>query len=363
MSKDFIPAAKPIIGDDERAAVDAVLRSGMLAQGAEVAAFEQEFSQVLLDGRAAVAVNSGTAGLHLGLLAAGVGPGDEVIVPSFTFAATANSVALTGATPVFADIELDHYGLDADHVASLVTERTKGVMPVHLYGHPADMPALTAVAEKHGIAVYEDAAQAHGASLAGKPVGTFGAFAMFSLYPTKNMTSGEGGMVSTGDATVERTLRLLRNQGMERQYENEIVGFNARMTNLHAAIGRVQLTKVGDWTKARQANAQFFDQNLRGVGTPKVADGAVHVYHQYTITVPDDRDGFVRALKEEHQIGSGVYYPIPNHRLPSFNRTEDLPNTEQAAAAVLSLPVHPSLDDEDRERVVAAVNTLAKAGA
>ena len=363
MSKDFIPAAKPIIGDEERAAVDAVLRSGMLAQGAEVAAFEQEFSQVLLDGRAAVAVNSGTAGLHLGLLAAGVGPGDEVIVPSFTFAATANSVALTGATPVFADIELEHYCLDADHVASLVTERTKGIMPVHLYGHPANMPALTAIAEEHGIAIYEDAAQAHGASLDGKPVGTFGAFAMFSLYPTKNMTSGEGGMVSTGDAEVERLLRLLRNQGMERQYENEIVGFNARMTNLHAAIGRVQLTKVGDWTKTRQANAQFFDQNLRGVGVPTVADGAVHVYHQYTITVPDDRDGFVRALKEEHQIGSGVYYPIPNHRLPSFNRVEDLPNTEKAAAAVLSLPVHPSLDDEDRDRIVTAVNTLAKAGA
>ncbi|MGW5051007.1 DegT/DnrJ/EryC1/StrS family aminotransferase [Actinokineospora sp. NPDC004072] len=363
MSKDFIPAARPIIGDEERAAVDAVLRSGMLAQGAEVAAFEQEFSQVLLDGRAAVAVNSGTAGLHLGLLAAGVGPGDEVIVPSFTFAATANSVALTGATPVFADIELDHYCLSPEHVESLVTERTKGIMPVHLYGHPANMPALAAIAEKHGIALYEDAAQAHGASLGGQRVGTFGTFAMFSLYPTKNMTSGEGGMVSTGDAGVERTLRLLRNQGMERQYENEIVGFNARMTNLHAAIGRVQLTKVGGWTQARQANAAYFDRHLTGVGVPAVAEGAVHVYHQYTITVPEDRDGFVKALKDEHQIGSGVYYPIPNHRLPSFNRTEDLPNTEKAAAAVVSLPVHPSLDDEDRERIVTAVNTLAKAGA
>lgn len=363
MSKDFIPAAKPIVGDAEREAVDAVLRSGMLAQGAEVAAFEQEFSDVLLDGRSVVAVNSGTAGLHLGLLAAGVGPGDEVIVPSFTFAATANAVALTGATPVFADIELAHYCLDPDHVAGLVTERTKGIMPVHLYGHPANMPALRQLAEQHGLALYEDAAQAHGASLDGTPVGAFGEFAMFSLYPTKNMTSGEGGMVSTGDAEMERTLRLLRNQGMQRQYENEIVGFNARMTNLHAAIGRVQLTKVGDWTKARQANARYFDQNLDGVGVPAVADGAVHVYHQYTITVSDDRDGFVAALKDEYQIGSGVYYPIPNHRLPSFAREEDLPNTEQAARTVLSLPVHPSLDDEDRERIVTAVNTLAKAGA
>jgi perosamine synthetase len=363
VSKDFIPAAKPIIGDAEREAVDAVLRSGMLAQGAEVAAFEQEFSQVLLDGRLAVAVSSGTSGLHLGLLASGIGPGDEVIVPSFTFAATANSVALTGATPVFADIELDHYCLDPAHVASLINERTKGIMPVHLYGHPANMAALQALADEHGLALFEDAAQAHGAELDGRRVGTFGTFAMFSLYPTKNMTSGEGGMVSTEDPEVANNLRLLRNQGMLRQYENELVGFNARMTNLHAAIGRVQLTKVGGWTATRQANAQFFDKNLQGVGVPAVADGAVHVYHQYTITVPEDRDGFVAALKEEHQIGSGVYYPIPNHRLPSFRRELDLPNTEQAAASVLSLPVHPSLDDEDRERIVTAVNTLAKAGA
>ncbi|MHA7281689.1 DegT/DnrJ/EryC1/StrS family aminotransferase [Arthrobacter sp. TMS2-4] len=363
MSKEFIPAAKPIVGDEERKAVDAVLLSGMLAQGAEVAAFEKEFSEVLLDGRSAVAVNSGTAGLHLGLLAAGIGPGDEVIVPSFTFAATANSVALTGATPVFADIELDHYALDVEHVAGLITEKTKGIMPVHLYGHPADVVALRALADQHGIALFEDAAQAHGASFAGRQVGTFGDFAMFSLYPTKNMTSGEGGMVSTGDPEIERRLRLLRNQGMERQYENEIVGFNARMTNLHAAIGRVQLTKVGGWTAQRQANAAFLTENIDGVETPKVADGAVHVYHQYTVRIDGDRDAFAAALKDEYNIGSGVYYPIPNHRLPSFRRSEDLPNTEIAAREVLSLPVHPSLDDEDLDRIVTAVNALAKAGA
>jgi dTDP-4-amino-4,6-dideoxygalactose transaminase len=363
MSKDFIPAAKPIVGDEERAAVDAVLLSGMLAQGAEVAAFEKEFSEVLLDGRAAVAVNSGTAGLHLGLLAAGIGPGDEVIVPSFTFAATANSVALTGATPVFADIELDHYCLDIDHVASLITGKTKGIMPVHLYGHPANIAAYRTLADEHGISLFEDAAQAHGASLGGRQVGTFGDFAMFSLYPTKNMTSGEGGMVSTGNPEIERRLRLLRNQGMERQYENELVGFNARMTNLHAAIGRVQLTKVGGWTAQRQANAAFLTDNIEGVATPVVADGAVHVYHQYTVRVEGDRDGFAAALKDEYNIGSGVYYPIPNHRLPSFRRTEDLPNTETAAREVLSLPVHPSLDAEDLDRIVTAVNALAKAGA
>ncbi|MEH0111020.1 DegT/DnrJ/EryC1/StrS family aminotransferase [Tersicoccus sp. MR15.9] len=363
MSKDFIPAARPIVGEEERRAVDAVLVSGMLAQGAEVASFEQEFSDVLLDGRASVAVNSGTSGLHLGLLAAGIGAGDEVIVPSFTFAATGNSVALTGATPVFADIELDHYGLDVDHVASLITEKTKGIMPVHLYGHPFAADQLKALADERGIALFEDAAQAHGASLHGQKVGTFGTFGVFSLYPTKNMTSGEGGMVSTADPEVERRLRLLRNQGMEKQYENELVGFNARMTNLHAAIGRVQLTKVEGWTKTRQSNAAYLTENLQNVATPAVADGAVHVYHQYTIRVPEDRDGFAKALREQYDIGSGVYYPVPNHRLPSFHRTEDLPNTEIAAAQVLSLPVHPSLDAEDLDRIVTAVNALAAAGA
>ncbi len=363
MSLDFIPAAKPIIGDEERAAVDAVLASGMLAQGKQVADFETEFSSVLVDGRAAVAVNSGTSGLHLGLLAAGVGPGDEVIVPSFTFAATGNAVALTGATPVFADIELDHYTLDTDHVASLITEKTKGIMPVHLYGHPFDVEGLGKLAAERGIDLYEDAAQAHGASFNGKKVGSFGTFAMFSLYPTKNMTSGEGGMVTTSDAAVEHKLRLLRNQGMEKQYENEIVGFNARMTDLHAAIGRVQLTKVLGWTAQRQQNAAFLDANLENVGTPAVKAGAGHVYHQYTIRVSEDRDGLAKALREEYNIGTGVYYPVPNHRLPSFNRTEDLPNTETAAKEVLSLPVHPSLSQDDLERIVAAVNAVAKAGA
>ncbi|UZX03902.1 DegT/DnrJ/EryC1/StrS family aminotransferase [Arthrobacter sp. CDRTa11] len=362
MSHEFIPPAKPIIGDDERAAVDAVLASGQLAQGAEVASFEQEFSDVLLDGRAAVAVNSGTSGLHLGLLAAGIGPGDEVIVPSFTFAATANSVALTGATPVFADIEPKYFTLDPSSVESRITDKTAAIMPVHLYGHPFDVDAIGSLASKHGLKVFEDAAQAHGAAVNGRKVGTFGDFAMFSLYPTKNMTSGEGGMVSTGLADVERRLRLLRNQGMERQYENELVGFNARMTNIHAAIGRVQLTKVLGWTRTRQENAAFLDENIEGVMTPTVAAGCEHVYHQYTIRVDDDRDGFAKALREEYNVGCGVYYPIPNNQLAPFRTQDDLPVTEEAARTVLSLPVHPSLSQNDLERIVAAVNALAKAG-
>lgn len=366
MTRPMIPPAKPIIGDEERAAVDAVLRSGMVAQGPEVKAFEEEFSAQMVQGRECVAVNSGTSGLHLGILAAGIGAGDEVIVPSFTFAATGNSVALTGATPVFADIEPDHFCLDIASIEASITERTRAIMPVHLYGHPANMDAICALAEKHDLMVFEDAAQAHDASLNGRKVGTFGTFAMFSLYPTKNMTSGEGGMVSCGDAETARRVRLLRNQGMERQYANELVGLNNRMTDIHAAIGRVQLTKVGAWTKTRQENAAFLNENLRGVIVPPVAPGAVHVYHQYTIRVPEDRDGFVTALREEYQVGSGVYYPIPNHRLESlapYAPGLDLPETERAAREVVSLPVHPSLSAEDLERIVEGVNACAKAGA
>jgi len=363
---DLIPAAKPLIGDDERAAVDRVLRSGMIAQGPEVAAFEREFADHFVEGRETVAVNSGTSGLHLGLLACGIGPGDEVIVPSFTFAATGNSVALTGARPVFADIDPVTFTLDVDSVEASITSRTRAIMPVHLYGHPADMVGLSALAERHGLMLFEDAAQAHGARLNGRPVGTFGSFTMFSLYPTKNMTSGEGGMVTAGDATIARQLRLLRNQGMERQYENEIVGFNARMTDLHAAIGRVQLTKVEAWTQKRRANAAFLDAHLEGVLVPHVADGVHHVYHQYTVRVPEDRDGFVSALREEHQVGSGVYYPIPNHRLPSLAGYAvglDLPQTESAAREVVSLPVHPALSDDDLFRIVEAVRSVSGAGA
>lgn len=363
MTLDFIPPAKPIIGDDERAAVDRVMRSGMLAQGPEVAAFEQEFAEHFGLGRACVAVNSGTSGLHLGLLAAGIGPGQEVIVPSFTFAATANSVALTGATPVFADIDPRTFCLDPASVEAAVTERTTAIMPVHLYGHPADMTGLAVVAERHGLQVFEDAAQAHGASLGGQPVGSFGAFAMFSLYPTKNMTSGEGGMVSVANGELERLLRLYRNQGMLRQYENEVVGLNNRMTDIHAAIGRVQLTKVDGWTKQRQENASFLTENLRGVTPPPLAPGAVHVYHQYTVRVAEDRDGLAAALRDEYSVGSGMFYPIPNHRLAPFRAQVDLPATEQAARECLSLPVHPSLSESDLERIVSAVNKLTTAGA
>lgn len=367
MNDAMIPAARPLIGDEEREAVDRVLRSGMVAQGPEVAAFEKEFSAQLAGSRECVAVNSGTSGQHLGMLAAGLKPGDEVIVPSFTFAATANAVAVSGANPVFVDVDSETFCMDPAAIEAAITDRTVGIQPVHLYGHPAPMGPILEIAQKHGLWVAEDAAQAHGATLDGKQVGTFGIFGMFSLYPTKNMTSGEGGMVSCEGPELARAVRLLRNQGMEVQYANEVAGFNNRMTDIHAAIGRVQLTKLAGWTRDRQDNAAFFDENLRGVVTPVVKPEAAHVYHQYTIRIEGatgaERDAFATALREEHRVGCGVYYPTPVHRLPSYGLELDLPVTEMLAREVISLPVHPSLTVADRERIVTAVNAVAQAGA
>ncbi|MCS0638103.1 DegT/DnrJ/EryC1/StrS family aminotransferase [Streptomyces sp. LP05-1] len=361
-----IPAARPVIGDEEIEAAVRVMRSGRVVQGPEVAAFEEGFS-ALVDGRHCVAVNSGTSALHLLLLALNIGPGDEVIVPSFSFAASANAVRLVGADAVFADIERDSYNLDPAAVEAAITPRTAAIMPVHLYGNPAAMDKIMAIADKHKLAVVEDACQAHAAALHGTPVGAFGAGGTFSFYPTKNMHSLEGGMISTGDAALARTLRLLRNQGMEQRYANEIIGVNMRMTDVAAAVGRVQLAKVGAWTDQRIANAAYLTEHISApnVVTPVLAEGARHVYHQYTIRVTDgDRDAAMARLTEAG-VGNAVYYPTPIHRLKPYwepdqkaGRNWDLPETEKAAAEVVSLPVHPSLTQSDLERIVAAVNAL-----
>lgn len=350
----MIPVARPYIGQEERAAVDRVLRSGMIAMGPEVAAFEQEFLDFLGGGGHAIAVNSGTSALHLGLLAAGVKLGDEVIVPSFTFAATGNAVVLAGATPVFADIDPDTFNLSPAAAEAAITDRTVAIMPVHLYGQAADMDGLQAVADRHGLFLAEDAAQAHGATWAGRPVGTMSRMGVFSFYPTKNMTTGEGGMIVTDDDEVDRMARLLRNQGMEQRYANEVVGFNARMTDIGAAIGRVQLTRVADWTRARVANAKHLDETLTAVATPVVAENATHVYHQYTVRSGERAD--LMARLDHAGVGYGVYYPTPVHRLPSFDLQLDLPETRLAAAEVLSLPVRPDLSDAELDTIVAAVN-------
>lgn len=373
MSREFIPAAKPIIGADERAAVDAVIASGMVVQGPQVAAFEEEFSSQVVPGALSIAVNSGTSAQHLATLASRLPEGAEVIVPSFTFAATGNSVAAAGAIPVFADIDPVTFTLDPASVEAAVTERTVAIEVVHLYGLPADMAAIGRIAERHGLAVFEDCAQAHCAAIGSTPVGTFGAWGSFSFYPTKNMTSLEGGMVTTTDPELARRVRLLRNQGMEKQYANELVGLNNRMTDVGAAVGRVQLTKLAGWTEQRRANAAVLDTGMAGVAgvvTPMVPEGYTHVYHQYTIRLEGatgaERDAVQQALKDEWQVGSGVYYPIPNHRLESlapYAPGLELPGTEKAARECLSLPVHPSLSPADLERVVEAVSATVTAGA
>ncbi len=361
--QDPIPSARPVIGEAEIEAAVRVLRSGMVIQGPEVAGFEREFAE-LVGVEHAVAVNSGTSALHISLMALGFGPGDEVIVPSFSFAASANAVRLVGATPVFADIEPGSFCLDPDAVAAAITPRTVAIMPVHLYGHPAAMDRIASLAEQHGLAIVEDAAQAHASALNGTMVGAFGVAGCFSFYPTKNMHSLEGGMVTTGDATVARTMRLLRNQGMEQRYQNEIVGANMRLTDVAAAIGRVQLGQLPDWTAKRQANAAYLDANLKGVVVPPVADGATHVYHQYTIRVAGDRDAFSAELKDLG-VGSAAYYPTPIHRLRPFLSADGqvgdwkLPETEKATEEVLSLPIYPTLTQDQLDRIVEAVNTVA----
>jgi perosamine synthetase len=360
-----IPAAQPIIGEEEIEAAVRVLRSGMVVQGPEVAAFEQEFGE-LVQGRHCVAVNSGTSALQLALLALGLEPGDEVIVPSFSFAASANAIRLAGGVPVFADIEAGSFDIDPDAISAAITPRTVAIMPVHLYGHPAAMDRIMPIAEAHGLAVIEDAAQAHAAALGGTPVGAFGLAGCFSFYPTKNMHSLEGGMITTADAEFARKLRLLRNQGMEQRYQNEIVGANMRLTDVAAAIGRVQLGKLEGWTERRRANAAYLDERLRGVVVPPVAEGARHVYHQYTVRVAGDRDALQAALREKG-VGSAVYYPTPIHRLKPYlsaDGTADawkLPETDRAADEVLSLPIFPALTTEQLDHIVDAVNSAAVA--
>ena len=342
------------------------MRTGFIAQGPETEAFEQEFSNALGSSVISIAVNSGTSALHLGLLSLGLQPEDEVIIPSFTFAATGNAVVLAGAKPVFADIDPATFTLSPEAVEASITPRTKAIMPVHLYGLPADMSALKAIADKHKLDLVEDAAQAHLASHESSPVGTFGSFGAFSFYPTKNMTSGEGGMITTTSEKRANLIQLYRNQGMKHRYHNEVVGLNNRLTDVHAAIGRVQLGKLPGWTSRRQEIAKHYNSTLSGVITPFLPPERTHVYHQYTIRLDgassEDRNDFAEALKREYGIGTGVYYPVPIHELPSlkeFHAVGPLPQTQKAADECLSIPVYPSLTESDIDRVVTAVNRLA----
>lgn len=358
-----INIAKPWIGEAEKQAVLEVLLSGQLTQGVKVEAFEEAFAKYH-GASYGIAMNNGTTALMAMMMAHEIKAGDEVIIPSFSFFATASAVLSVGAKPVFVDIDPVTYCLSPEAAEAAITSRTVAVMPVHLYGCPADMPRFQAICQQHGLLLLEDAAQAHGASIGTQAVGTWGNSSAFSFYPTKNMTTSEGGMVLTNDAVIASKLRMIRNQGMSQQYLHELVGYNFRMTNLAAAIGLVQLQQLTVWNTQRRENALHYNQHLHGVKPPVIPSGMTHVYHQYTIRVPSgvDRNEFVSNLNKRG-VGARVYYPLPIHRQPVFERMGhyqdlDLPETEQAIHEVLSLPVYPSLSDIEREYVVQEVNKL-----
>jgi perosamine synthetase len=354
-----IPIARPQMGEDEKRRVWDAMASGMLAQGPRVAEFEEQFA-AMVGVPYAVATSSGTTALHLALLGYGIGAGDEVITVPFTFIASANSVVYTGARPVLVDVCEDDFSMDPDLVEGAITSRTKAIMPVGLYGQPADLPALSAVADRHGLALIEDAAQCHGASIGDRRSGSWGAGA-FSFYPTKNMTTGEGGMVTTADEGLAGRMRLLRQHGMEVRYHHDLLGYNFRMTEMAAAIGLAQLPKLAGFNQRRREIAGRYDDELRGVITPFVRPGVTHVYHQYTIRVAG-RDEFAERLAQRG-VGSAVYYPIPVHRQKSFvalgYAEQGFPVTERLTEQVLSIPVHPSLTDDEVTTVIAAVNATA----
>jgi dTDP-4-amino-4,6-dideoxygalactose transaminase len=347
------------MGEDEKQRVWEAMASGTLAQGPRVAEFEERFA-AMVGVSHAVATSSGTTALHLALLGYGIGRGDEVITVPFTFIASANSVLYTGARPVLVDVREDDFTMDVDLVEAAITPRTRAIMPVSLYGQPADLPALSAIAERHGLALIEDAAQAHGAAIGGRRSGSWGA-GTFSFYPTKNMTTGEGGMITTADAELAERMRLLREHGMKVRYHHDVLGYNFRMTDLAAAIGLAQLPKLAAFNDRRRAIAARYDAELRGVITPAERPGVTHVYHQYTIRVAD-RDAFAERLAERG-VGSAIYYPIPVHRQKPFLALgygdERYPVTERLTEQVLSIPVHPSLTDDEVETVIGSVNETA----
>ncbi len=370
---DPIPIARPSMTDEEVKAVTEVLQSGQLAQGPRVEEFERAFAEVA-GTEYCVATSSGTTALHLAYEALGA---DVVLCPAFTFIATASAALHAGADVVFVDIDPETYCMDPEHLEDTLktleptlTDKTVVIVPVHLYGHPADMNAINDVAEDHDALVVEDAAQAHGATYKGDPVGSLGDAACFSFYPTKNITTGEGGAVTTDDRELADLIASLRSHGEIERYHHVEVGYNFRMTDIAAAIGLVQLERLDELNEARRRNARFYLRELADlepyISLPVEKPWAEHVYHQFTIRVSTtelgaDRDEFAEALRAEG-IECAVHYPIPLHRQPALARkgsaNVSLPESERAVKEVLSIPVHPGLNEEDLEDVVRAVEKV-----
>jgi dTDP-4-amino-4,6-dideoxygalactose transaminase len=353
----MIPIARPDIDEREIAAVTDVLRSGALAGGQRVAELERRWAEFIGVAHA-IAVSNGTVALMCILEALRLGPDDEVITVGHTFNATVSSILSTGATPVFVDIDAETFDIDVDRVAAAVTPRTKAIMPVHLFGLPADMDAITEIATRHGLAIVEDACQAHGAEFRGRKVGSFGHGA-FSLYATKNMTTGEGGLITTDDDALADWIRLYRNQGMRKRYHHDILGYNFRMTDIAAAIGLCQLDKLPAGTERRREIAARYDAAFEDlpIRVPITPPDRTHVYHQYTIDVGPARDAIVGDLSEAG-VASAIYYPIPVNRqayVLELGIDVHLPVSERVAERTLSIPVYPTLTDDEIETVIAAV--------
>ena len=352
----MIPIAKPLIGEEEQRAVSEVLGSGIIASGPRVKEFEKQFAE-FVGTKHAVATTSGTTALHLALLSLGL-KGDEVIVPSFSFIATANTVLFCNAKPVFCDVNPKIFNIDVEKIESLITEKTKAIIPVHLFGQPTDMQPVLEIAEKHGLHVISDAAQAHGAKYDGKMVGSFGDVECFSFYPTKNMTTGEGGMITTNNEELAEKADSIRNHGREKTqwgYEHGQVGYNFRMTDIAAAIGIEQLKKLPGFNERRRENARYLNDRLagiEGIEIPYVSPNVEHVYHQYTIKCKN-RMSMIEKLKE-NEIGFGIYYPKPLHNYPHLLQYGhgDLAISEALPSTVLSLPVHPAVSHQDLEKIV-----------
>ena len=351
------------IKDEVNAAIQGVLESCQFTLGSEAAAFESEFA-AYSGAEYGIGVNSGTSALHLALLAAGIGPTDEVITVPFTFVATVAAIYYTGAKPVFVDIDPNSFTIDVNAIEAAITERTKAIIPVHLYGQPADMDPLIDIAKRYGLTVIEDAAQAHGAEYKGRRVGGLGHMACFSFYPGKNLGAyGEGGMVVTNNPEYTRSVRMLRDWGAEQKYQHVLKGYNYRLEGIQAAVLRVKLRHLESWTEARRAAAADYDTLLagRGVSTPEVMSYARHVYHVYAIRTRY-RSEWQKELQDQG-IQTGIHYPIPVHLLPAYAdlgyRKEDFPHSEQAADEVLSLPMFPEITPAQRLQVAEAVSALA----
>jgi len=358
----MIPVSKPDLGPADEVAVLEVLRSGMLAMGPRTADFEAAWA-AYCGVRHAIFMANGTLAQEAVLHGLGIGPGDEVVTVAFSFNATVSAILRTGATPVFVDVRAEDFCMDPTQVEAAITPRTRAIMPVHLYGLMADMDALAVIAARHGLPIVEDAAQAHGATYRGRRAGQFGP-AMFSLYATKNLMTGEGGFATTDDDEMADRLRLFRNHGMRVRYRHEALGTNFKPTDMAAALGLSQLARLDERTAQRRRNAARLTDGLRDYLTPHVPEGREHVWHQYTMRFPGQRERVIEGLTERG-IGTLIYYPVPIHRQPYLQAYMpgaaqlDLPVTDTLSEDVLSIPVRPNLTDEELEAVIGAVREVA----